>query len=96
MSNVITPQNRQVGNVTSVDLKPKLNFFANVLAVITACCTAVWQTAHTRPFIKVSTKGGTSEWLFDSGASVTCMSLKQFRQIPPEFRASSLMESHFG
>ncbi len=86
----MTPKNRQVTSVSSVDIKPKLNFFSNVLAIITACCTAVWQTAHTRPFIKVSTKGGTSEWLFDSGASVTCMSLKQFRQIPPEFRGEKL------
>ena len=42
------------------------------------------------PLIKVTTKGGTSEWLYDSGASVTCMSLKQFLLILPEIRGEKL------
>ena len=51
------------------------------------------KTASNRPYIKVTTRGGTSDWLFDSGASVTCMSVKAFRQIPPEFRPEKLPNS---
>ena len=44
----------------------------------------------TRPFIKVTSKSGTSDWLFDSGASVTCMSVTMFRKIPVDQRPEKL------
>ena len=89
-SNVSPPRkNMQVSSVATVS-SHKSSFFQNVISLLTACCSAVWQTAYSRPFIKVTTKGGTSDWLYDSGASVTCMSLKQFRLIPPEFRGEKL------
>ena len=63
------------------------------MAVFTLSCSALWKTKSNRPFIKVSTAAGTTDWLFDSGASVTCMSLKLFRQIPIELRPEKLPSS---
>jgi transposase InsO family protein len=37
--------------------------------------------AEYRPFINVTTQGVTGTWLYDTGASVSCMSLTQFRRI---------------
>lgn len=34
-----------------------------------------------RPFIDVTTQGITGTWLYDTGASVSCMSVEQFRHI---------------
>ena len=65
-------------------------FFQKVLAICTLACSSLWKTVGTRPFIKVTSKSGTSDWLFDSGASVTCMSVKQFRQIPIDQRPEKL------
>ena len=39
-----------------------------------------------RPFIKVKANKIEGTWLYDTGASVSCMSLEQFRRIPPEQR----------
>ena len=69
---------------------PTKNFFEKILAIFTLSCSALWKTASSRPFVKVTSKSGTSDWLFDSGASVTCMSVKQFRLIPPDQRPEKL------
>ena len=75
----------------SVSEENKRNtFFQNIMTIFTLSCEALWKTANPRPFIKVTTKAGTSDWLYDSGASVTCMSLKQFRQIPINLRPEKL------
>ena len=75
----------------SVSEENKRNtFFQNIMTIFTLSCEALWKTANPRPFIKVTTKAGTSDWLYDSGASVTCMSLKQFRQIPINSRPEKL------
>ena len=39
-----------------------------------------------RPFITVNTQNIPGTWLYDTGASVSCMSLEQFRRIAPECR----------
>ena len=39
-----------------------------------------------RPFIQVSTQKVGGTWLYDTGASVSCMSLQQFRRIPVDQR----------
>ena len=39
-----------------------------------------------RPFITVNTQNVPGTWLYDTGASVSCMSLEQFRRIAPENR----------
>ena len=42
-----------------------------------------------RPFITVNTQNVPGTWLYDTGASVSCMSLEQFRRIAPENRPTS-------
>ncbi len=37
--------------------------------------------AEYRPFINVTTQNVEGTWLYDTGASVSCMSLEQFRRI---------------
>ena len=39
-----------------------------------------------RPYLDINACGVTSKWLFDTGAAVSCMSLKQFRTIPVDKR----------
>ena len=39
-----------------------------------------------RPFISVTTQNVPGIWLYDTGASVSCMSLEQFRRIAPDCR----------
>ena len=44
-----------------------------------------------RPYIKIgSLKGLEQTWLFDTGAGLTCMSLKAFRNIDKEYRPSQI------
>ena len=68
-------------------------FCESVLAIFTLSCSALWKTSNNRPFVKVQTVAGETDWLFDSGASVTCMSLKLFRQIPIHLRPEKLPSS---
>ena len=43
----------------------------------------VTATKEPRPFIKITCKEMLNEtWLYDTGASITCMSLEKFRSIP--------------
>ena len=46
--------------------------------------------AEYRPFINVGTQEITGTWLYDTGASVSCMSVKQFRRIAIENRPPKL------
>ena len=75
--------------VMSISVKKPNNFFNNVITLM-SICSAVWKTNTERPFVKVNANGLNSNWLHDSGASVSCMSLKQFRLIPPELRPEKL------
>jgi hypothetical protein len=43
-----------------------------------------------RPFLKVVANKTQGTWLYDTGASVTCMSLREFRKIPPDNRPPKL------
>jgi len=43
-----------------------------------------------RPFITLKVQGETSTWLFDTGAAVNCISLAEFRKIPPDRRPPKL------
>jgi hypothetical protein len=96
MSDDITPPACKVAEASSVHvaaihaITPTNKFFEKILTIFTLSCSALWKTASSRPFVKVTSKSGTSDWLFDSGASVTCMSVKQFRQIPPDQRPEKL------
>ena len=47
-------------------------------------------SANTRPFIRVNTQSLEGSWLYDTGASVTCMSLKEFRKIHPDLRPTKI------
>ncbi len=49
--------------------------------------------AANRPFVPLKVQSLEGKWLYDTGASVTCMSLKHFRQIHPDNRPSKL-QSH--
>ena len=91
----MAPSSRLVGmpssQIAAISIKePSNTFFNRVLAICTLACSSLWKTVGTRPFIKVTSNSGTSDWLFDSGASVTCMSVKQFRQIPVDQRPDKL------
>ena len=95
MSEIKGPSSIQVGrrlnSVSAISVVPPTNsFFRKILAICTLACSSLWKTVGTRPFIKVTSKSGTSDWLFDSGASVTCMSSKQFRLIPIDQRPEKL------
>ena len=39
-----------------------------------------------RPFITLKVQGESSTWLFDTGAAANCLSLAEFRKIPPDKR----------
>ena len=80
----------KVVNSISVKNENQNKFFQNVISLFTISCAAVWGTTSSRAYIKVTTRGGTSDWLYDPGASVTCMSQKAFRLIPHEFRPEKL------
>jgi hypothetical protein len=68
-----------VGDGVTISAVPLTNtFFQKGLAICTLACSSLWKAVGTRPFVKVSYKSGTSDWFFDSSASVTCMSVKQF------------------
>ena len=96
MSKFRDPSSMQVGrcpaSIMSVSVvpPPTNTFFTKLLTICTLACSSLWKTVGTRPFIKVTSKSGTSDWLFDSGASVTCMSIKQFRLIPLDQRPEKL------
>ena len=48
-------------------------------------------TKTTRPFIKLETiKGVKDNWLFDTGAGLTCMSTSAFRRIAKECRPKKI------
>ena len=49
--------------------------------------------AANRPFVPLKVQSLEGKWLYDTGASVTCMSLKHFRQIHPDNRPPKL-QSH--
>jgi hypothetical protein len=48
------------------------------------------KTIAGRPFLKLKAHNIQGTWLYDTGASVTCMSLKEFRKIPPVSRPPKL------
>jgi hypothetical protein len=56
--------------------------FANI-------CSTFDTSSTQRPFITMKVQGVTSTWLYDTGAAANCMSLSEFRKIPPEKRPQS-------
>jgi hypothetical protein len=57
--------------------------FANI-------CSTFDTSSTQRPFITIKVQGVTSTWLYDTGAAANCMSLSEFRKIPPEKRPPKL------
>ena len=57
--------------------------FANI-------CSTFDTSSTQRPFITLKVQGVTSTWLYDTGAAANCMSLAEFRKIPPEQRPPKL------
>ena len=57
--------------------------FANI-------CSTFDTSSTQRPFITLKVQGVTSTWLYDTGAAANCMSLTEFRKIPPEQRPPKL------
>ena len=47
-------------------------------------------SASARPFIRLKVCDKEGSWLYDTGASVTCMSLKEFRKIHPDCRPQKI------
>ena len=84
------PPDKQL--VSGISIKKQSTFFNNVITLF-SICSAIWKTSVERPFIKIKANGNVSNWLWDSGASVSCMSLKQFRLIPPHLRPEKLPNS---
>ena len=62
---------------------------SNVFSYSNICSTFQTETSK-RPFITLKVQGVTGSWLFDTGASATCISLSEFRKILPENRPTKL------
>ena len=43
-----------------------------------------------RPFLDVTVNSIKAPWLYDTGASVTCMALSEFRKIAPDSRPNKM------
>jgi hypothetical protein len=60
-----------------------------VSAILSLCSLGVALLSDNiakRPYLNIKACNITSKWLFDTGAAVSCMSLKQFRNIPVDQR----------
>ncbi len=53
-------------------------------------CSTFFNNSVNRPFITMKVQGVTSTWLYDTGAAANCMSLSEFRKIPPAHRPPRL------
>jgi len=71
-------------------LSQNKNFFQSIFSLCSIFLSAVTGSSVERPFISVNANGVKNSWLFDSGASVSCMSIKEFRKIPLEKRPPKL------
>ena len=63
-----------------------INFFQTLLALCAINVSMVKTISSERPFIKVNMQGVSGSWLFNTGASVTLISIKEFRKISSENR----------
>ena len=81
-----------IGDIQNVqNLKPE---FPDIIDMIKRTCTKIMmEKIHRindvisqrtpRPFIELHHEGGiSSKWLFDTGAAISCMSLRAFKAIP--------------
>lgn len=76
--------------VKSVPNKRNLSSFMQaIISVITLSIASIVNTAK-RPFLTIRANGTASQWLFDTGAQVCCMSLHEFRKIPVNKRPQKL------
>ena len=88
-----------IGDIQNVqNLKPE---FPDIIDMIKRTCTKIAMTdIHNindvvskktpRPFIVLKHGNIQSTWLFDTGAAISCMSLKAFRSIPIQNRPKKL------
>ena len=63
-----------------------ISFFQSLLTLCAINIASVKDDSTGRPFISVNMHGVSGSWLFDTGASVTLISLKEFRKISPDNR----------
>jgi hypothetical protein len=78
-----------------VGQSPKIESTHNtfVSAVLSLCSLGVAllnNNTAKRPYLDIKACTITSKWLFDTGAAVSCMSLKQFRTIPIDKRPTKM------
>ena len=90
-----------IGDILNVqNLKPE---FPDIIDMIKRTCTKIMmEKIHKindvvskrtpRPFITLQHGGIQSTWLFDTGAAISCMSLKAFRTIPIKHRPKKIGE----
>ena len=88
-----------IGDIQNVqNLKPE---FPDIIDMIKRTCTKIMmEKIHKindvvskrtpRPFITLQHGGIQSTWLFDTGAAISCMSLKAFRTIPIKHRPKKI------
>jgi len=67
---------RRTGNIVFVE-----ELQVNKISPTISINVMVNSKAEYRPFINVTTQNVMGTWLYDTGASVSCMSLEQFRRI---------------
>ena len=84
---------KTVHNIKTEEKLPKIdNSVINLIrkTCVKLMCKEIFKindvtTKTTRPFIKLETiKGVKTDWLFDTGADLTCMSTSAFRRIAKE------------
>jgi hypothetical protein len=83
LNNAAVPKSdrRHVDNNVSKEINCEAKI--NTMGVISS-------NAANRPFVPLKVQSIEGKWLYDTGASVTCMSLKHFRQIHPDKRPPKL------
>ena len=62
-----------------------VSFLKNLLAFCDISIASI-KPASGRPFVSLDVNGTTNSWLYDTGASITLMALKEFRKIHPDHR----------
>ena len=88
-----------IGDIHNAEnVKPE---FLDIIDMIKRTCTKIMmEKIHKindvvskrtpRPFIELSHGSIASKWLFDTGAAISCMSLKAFRTIPIKHRPKKI------
>ena len=62
----------------------------SILSICSLTMASICNKTISRPMISVNSHGIKGTWLFDTGAQASVMSVKMFRQIPPDKRPKKL------